>query len=375
MQYRSLVARHGIDAAVVMVAAAALVEIWFDESGTSRVVAGGFALLWTLPLLLRKRFPLGAPAFVFAALLVESFLPGDAVVQSQTNIVPILASFWIVGTHAEARAAAAGAALGFATVIAVLLNDFTNPASLFLMLTISTAAWALGRALGARARQAAYLEERADRLERAHEAAVAEERARIARELHDIIAHSVSVMTVQAGAARLLLEEDPDAARGPLLSVEQTGRQALADMRRLLGILRGGDERMALAPQPGVADVATLVEQVRTAGLAAELTVEGEPQPLPPGVDVTAYRLVQEALTNALKHAAPARADVRVRYGPECLELEITNDGAVGAAARDGHGLVGMRERVALYGGTLSAGRVDGRYEVRAELPLSPTES
>ena len=374
VQFRSLVARHGGDSLVVALAAAAQAEAWIDPGETSRVITAPASLLWTLPLLLRRRLPLGAPAMVFAALAAESFVPGHAVVQSQTNIVAILAAFWIVGTHPQTRAALAGAAIGYATMAAVFLNDFTNVASVFLMFTIATAAWALGRALGERARQTAHLEERANRLEQAHEAAVAEERARIARELHDIIAHSVSVMTVQAGAARLLLDDDPNAAREPLLSVEHTGRQALADMRRLLGILRSGDERMALAPQPGLADVAALVEQVRSAGLAAELTLEGEPKPLPPGVDVTVYRLVQEALTNALKHAAPAHAHVRVRYRSECLELEVTNDGAVTTSARDGHGLVGMRERVALYGGTLFAGRVDGSYEVRAELPLSPSE-
>jgi len=203
-------------------------------------------------------------------------------------------------------------------------------------------------------------------------AAVAEERRRIARDLHDVVAHSVSVMTVQAGAARLLLDEEPKRAREPLLAVEETGRQALGEMRRLLGILRRAEGKAALAPQPGLARLDDLVAQARAGGLPVELTVEGERAALPPGVDLAAYRIVQEALTNARKHGGPARAHVALRYGREALELEVTNDG--GASANDGsggHGLVGMRERVALYGGELEAGpRASGGYAVRARLPV-----
>jgi signal transduction histidine kinase len=236
---------------------------------------------------------------------------------------------------------------------------------------IAAAAWALGRALAERGRRTMTLEERAGRLEREHEAAVADERARIARELHDVIAHSVSVMTVQAGAARLLLEEDAARARDSLLAVEGTGRQALGEMRRLLGILRGDEEEMRLAPQPGIADIGSLVEHVRAAGLPVDVVVEGEPQPLPPGIDLAAYRVVQEALTNALKHAGAARAAVEIRYGPSALDLSVVNDGHVARNGRAGHGLVGMRERVALYGGEFDAGpRREGGYAVRARLPL-----
>jgi signal transduction histidine kinase len=238
------------------------------------------------------------------------------------------------------------------------------------------AAWAVGRALSERGRRAAELEVRADRLQREHESAVAEERARIARELHDVIAHSVSVMTVQAGAARLLLDGDPERARDSLLSLENTGRQALADMRRLLGILRSDHERAALRPQPGIGDVPALVDQMRAAGLRADLSIEGEPKPLAPGVDLTAYRIVQEALTNALKHAAPAPARVAVRYARDTLAVEVVNDGPLRGNGRPGHGLVGMRERVGLYGGTLTAGPTDeGGFRVHAELPVDPAES
>ena len=372
MPHRSLLVRRGVDALVVALAVAAQVELVVDRTETPHVVTAIAALFWTLPLLVRRRFPLGAPAIVLGTLAAESFLPGDAVVQSQTNIVAVLAAFWVAGTHPDLRAALAGGAIGYAAVAAILVNDFTNAASFALVVVLSTAAWALGRALGERAREAADLEERAGRLEREQHAAVADERGRIARELHDVIAHSVSVMTVQAGAARLLLDEDPARARESLLAVEDTGRQALGEMRRLLGILRGDEHEATLAPQPGVGDVESLVEQVRAAGLPVQLVVEGDRRELPPGVDLAAYRVVQEALTNALKHARAAEAKVAIRYGATVLDLSVTNDGRVPQNGRAGHGLVGMRERVALYGGEFEAGpRADGGYAVHASLPLN----
>jgi signal transduction histidine kinase len=220
------------------------------------------------------------------------------------------------------------------------------------------------------------LADRAALLEREREerarAAVAEERARIARELHDVVAHSVSVMVVQAGAERLALGDERDDTREVLSTIEQTGRQTLAEMRRLLGMLRRSDDEIELAPQPSMEHVAKLVDQVREAGLPVTLAVEGEPVGLPPGIDLSAYRIVQEALTNALKHAGPASARVTVRYGRDDLDLEIVDDGA-GVANGDGggHGLIGMRERVTLFGGNLAAGgRSGGGYAVRARLPL-----
>jgi signal transduction histidine kinase len=200
--------------------------------------------------------------------------------------------------------------------------------------------------------------------------AVVEERARIARELHDVIAHNVSMMVVQAGAERRLL--DGGSTQEVLESIEQIGRSALTEMRRLVGMLRS-DADDPLAPQPGLDDLPTLVTQVREAGLPVELRIEGEQRELSAGVELSAYRIVQEALTNALKHAGDARAEVRVRYGPDSLELEIADDGA-GAAARassGGHGLVGMRERAALYGGRLDAGRrASGGFTVQVVLPI-----
>jgi signal transduction histidine kinase len=200
---------------------------------------------------------------------------------------------------------------------------------------------------------------------------VVEERARIARELHDAIAHNVSMMVVQAGAERRVLEGDNASTRDVLETIEQVGRGALTEMRRLVGMLRS-DARDPLAPQPGLDDLPTLVSQVREAGLPVELDVEGDRRDLPVGIELSAYRIVQEALTNALKHAGNARATVRVRYGSESLELEIVDDGAGGElpVASGGHGLVGMRERVALYGGRFDAGRKPGGgFSVRVLLP------
>ncbi len=224
------------------------------------------------------------------------------------------------------------------------------------------------------------LEARTARLESEREqrarAAVAAERARIARDLHDVIAHSVSVMTVQAGAARLLLVGDPARARGPLLSVEETGRQALAEMRRLLGILRSDEGDVVLTPQPGMAHLDALLDQLRSTGVSVEVEVDGEPAALPPGLDLAAYRVVQEALAHLVKDAHAARAKVAVRYARETLDLEISADagGTSGAAGR-GDALVAVRELVALYGGALDAGlRANGRYTVHAQLSLPATE-
>jgi signal transduction histidine kinase len=206
---------------------------------------------------------------------------------------------------------------------------------------------------------------------------VTAERTRIARELHDVVAHSVSVMVVQAGAARKVLDKQPERASQAMASIESTGRQSLNELRRLLGMLRQADgEATGRAPQPSIEHVETLVAQTREAGLPVTLEIEGFPRTLAPGVDLSAYRIVQEALTNTMKHAGPAHAEVRLCYGGEFLEVIITDDGR-GAdgehatGANGGHGLVGMQERVSLFGGELHAGnRAGGGFTVRATLPL-----
>ena len=226
---------------------------------------------------------------------------------------------------------------------------------------------AIGRAVFNRRRR---LDE--DR-ERAARDAVTEERARIARELHDVVAHAMSVMVVQAGAARTVVERDPAAAADAIRQVEVTGREGLAEMRRLIGVLKATDEEAALAPQPGLGDLDALLGTVRAAGLPVESMVIGDPRDLPPGVDLTAYRVVQEALTNVLRHAGVAHASVTLRYEPDGLEVTVADDGR-GPHAGDGggQGLVGMRERIALFDGSLETGpRAGGGFEVRARIPLA----
>ena len=224
------------------------------------------------------------------------------------------------------------------------------------------------RLVGDRERRAQMAERERDLASRE---AVVEERARIARELHDVIAHHVSMMVLQAGAERRALEQAGSDSE-VLETIERTGRSALTETRRLLGMLRAGDQE-PLAPQPRLSDVPLLIGQVREAGLPVELTVEGEARELPAGIELSAYRIVQEALTNALKHAGDAHARVSIRYRQQSIEIEVTDDGAGEASSSrsGGHGLVGMRERVAAFNGTRSAGPRDHGFEVRAEIPYT----
>jgi len=227
----------------------------------------------------------------------------------------------------------------------------------------------LGRVIANRSRLNAALLEKAERLRRDRadqaEQAAAEERARIANELHDVVAHAMSAMVVQAGGARRLAEKDPARARAAFAAVEETGREALTEIRRLLGVLRHQDDEIALAPQPSLRHLAALVRRVEAAGLPIDLRVDGAERPLPPGVDLTAYRLVQAALGDALERGGAGRAEVRVRYRADGIDLDVTDDGS---GARP---LAGVRERVGLYGGQLHAGRRRrGGHAVRAKLPV-----
>ena len=381
--------RHAFDALVLAVAAASQVEILVAARVEPIVAVEATALLATVPLLFRRRFPFAAPAVAFAGVAGVSLVSFAGVTEGATfAMLGLILACWAAGAQREGQQALAGAALGLAAfAVIVQAQPGSGTALDFGDAEVDLASWlviGIGLPLGAfalrrREERAIALEAEAERLAREREerarAAVAAERARIARDLHDVIAHSVSVMTVQGGAARLLLEQDARRAREPLLAVEETGHQAMAEMRRLLGIVHAEEDAPALAPQPGLADLEALVEQVRQAGLPVALDVQGAPKALAPGLGLAGYRIVQEALTNALKHAGPARAWVTVRYGPDALELEIADDGSGsgGDGGGSGHGLVGMRERVGLYGGELAAGtRPEGGFAVRARLPLGP---
>ena len=271
----------------------------------------------------------------------------------------------------------AGALAALSLVIALTLSDLTN--YLFVD-TFILGAWAAGRVVHGRQRRADEMEGRAIVAEREREArarvAVLEERARIARELHDIVSHSVGVMVIQAQAAQQRAGADAELG-GTLHTIETTGQQALGELRRLLGLLRRSDEEPAMSPQPGLRHLAELVDSVRRAGLPVTVDIRGDPVPLPPGVDLSAYRVIQEALTNSLKHAGHARARVVVSYASRELDIEISDDGSSAVHADNGgHGLAGMRERVSVYGGSLTAGsRPEGGYALRARLPFEPVGS
>jgi signal transduction histidine kinase len=290
---------------------------------------------------------------------------------------PAIALYTVAG-HCERRVgvAAAGATALALVVPAIAGGGVDEPVFVVAVYAVFAAAWALGDNLRTRRAYLAELEARAERLEREREEtarrAVAEEQARIARELHDVISHNVSVMVVQAAAGGDVFATRPDRAREALGSIESTGREALVELRRLLGVVRPTDDDGAgREPQPGLARLPELIEQVSSAGLRVELAVGGEPHDLPPGVDLSAYRIVQEALTNTLKHARAENALVTIDYAEARLDLEVLDDGAGGEVAGDGRGIIGMRERVGLLGGELSAGpRASGGFGVRAAIPL-----
>lgn len=329
------------------------------------------ALLMTVPLAWRRRAPLAVAAVVMGAFAAQSLIL-DPTPTPDVELVPALVAMYSVGAHEERRASYLGAAIGLAAGLVWLgADDFLLPTLIF------GGAWLAGSLVQKRNLYAEALAQRAKVLEREQEAnariAAAEERVRLARELHDVVGHSLSVVVVQAGAERLALGDDRPETREVLLAIEQTGREALTEMSRLLGLLRSGDEGLSLAPQPSLRHIDDLVGTVREAGLPVDLLVEGERHDVPPSIDASAYRIVQEALTNVVRHAGPARASVIVRYAPDAVELEVVDDGrgAVNGSG-DGYGLAGMRERVELHGGSLETGaRSHGGFAIRARLPLA----
>ena len=366
------------DAALDRAAAAGLVALgWFEAAfGQGVVHPWEQALLtlgWTLPLIWRRRWAVAVLAVVVPFGPILDLVNEQGGVTSYVLAV-ILASF-TVGRHRDPPVTWWGPVLGvgfFWVMAAVAGGHFSD--YLFTALLYG-GAWGMGYALRQRATRISELDQEAqdlrERQAEREQQAIAEERGRIARELHDIVSHSISVITIQAQAVRRRLHADQPAEIDDLRDIEDTARQAMAEMRRLLGVLRA-DGPAALAPQPGLEQLDRLVADTRAAGVVVDARTEGDPVALPPGLDLAAYRVVQEALTNCRKHALGASAVVTISYDHDCVEVAIENDAGEGpvSAANGGHGLIGMRERVALYGGTLDAGpRADGGFAVRARLP------
>jgi signal transduction histidine kinase len=360
---------------VALLAGTALIEVLVTGGPLlEAMLAGAIAL----PLLARRRAPLLVLVLVIAA-GYAGYATGPDVGGALQGWIVLNVALYSVAAHCSRRRALAGAGIVAAFVLLFEIPRLVEGGRLedvvgeWLSLG---GVWLLGRWVRLRRRRTDDLERHAADLQADREAlareAVADERARIAREMHDSVAHSVSVMVLQAGAAEQVLAASPDQARESLVTIQDTGREAIVELRRMLGLLRDPVEDASLSPQPGVGRLDALLGQVRAAGLPVELIVEGEPRRLPPGVDRSAYRIVQEGLTNTLKHAGPAHANVTLRYGDRALELEVLDDGR-GAKADNGggFGLIGMRERAALYGGELDAGgRPGGGYVLRARLPL-----
>jgi signal transduction histidine kinase len=393
-RFLAAIDRHPTLADFVIAAAIgvlSLLNIWLEWSSAlpmpmvSAPLAVGLTLFLTLPLTWRRSYPLAVLLTMTAASALSSVagVPDSLWAGNAWGL-----ALYSAGVYGNARwrdPIRAVAIVGFTGVIAyeilwVGLPDYQgSPLALRIVpllsnFVITAAIYWFSDAVRIRREREAQLAARTAQLEREREEnarrAVLEERVRIARELHDVVAHHVSLMGVQAGAARRVLRRQPEQAEAALATIEGTGREAVRELHRLLGFLR--QEEDGLSPQPSLRQLDALVAQMGEAGLPVTLTIAGEPRPLPPGVDLSAYRIVQEALTNTLKHAGAARAAVTVRYGDRELAVEVIDDGrSVPNGAAPGNGMLGMRERVGLLGGSLEVGpRAGAGFAVRAKLPL-----
>jgi signal transduction histidine kinase len=373
--------RYWFDALIAALAIEAMLQVVVggDSAGLRSL---WFALpaiaILVLPIFARRRFPFAGPAAYWVVAAAIS-LVDPLLIPYANSLFPIgMAVAFLLGNLRNSGKAAVGLGLVVGCT-AILVNEIPDhrTAELVFVPMEFAISWLAGFALRERAVQVEAAEMRAIFAERERDAAarvaVAEERARIARELHDVVAHAVSVMVLHVGAVRHNLPDEMASDRDALQGVERAGRTALAEMRRLLGAMRNDGDEAELGPQPGLDGLDSLLEEIGRAGLPVELHVDGEPVPLPRGIELSAYRIVQEGLTNALKHARATTANVTVRYQPHALQLEIRDNG-LGTATSDGlgHGLVGIRERVKIYGGEMSAGTAtEGGFVLRTRLPLS----
>jgi signal transduction histidine kinase len=387
----------GTDIMVTLAFAVLALLTLYVNWGTNPQISSFFAilltLLCTLPLFFRRRYPLGVLIFMTAAVITfrEFSLPESSFIS-----YALLLAFFNAGAYGQqrlknwVRGAAFILVIGWLTYSVFFQNQGTEMPTQTILYQLSVillnvflfaAAWWIGEVFRTRDQRELELKERTLQLEKERDEnarrAVMDERVRIARELHDVVAHHVSVMGIQAGAARRILKQQPDKANDVLSQIEASSRQAVAELQRLLGFLREENHVDDIAPQPSLKQLDYLVNQMRLTGLAISVKKEGEEIQLPSGVDLSAYRIVQEALTNTLKHAGPVSAEVTIRYMPDAVQLEIKDNGQKGTESEinkenKGRGLIGMRERVSLHGGEFNCGRLpDGGFFVKAKLLLT----
>jgi signal transduction histidine kinase len=380
VRVRDFARRYWFDLLIAALAAAAMLEVIATRNSTQTTLWFGLPAIaiLVLPIFARRRFPFGGPLAYFVLAAGISLIDWQLIPDRESFFVVGLAVAFLLGNLRNAWQAGIGLIVAVSS-LAFIVNEIpghTTGELVFIPIDFAVA-WVAGFALRERSEQAEAAEVRAAVAERERDAAariaVAEERARIARELHDIVAHAVSVMVLQIGAVRHKLPDALAEDRDALQGVERAGRTALAEMRRLLGAMRPDGDQAALVPQPGLDGLGSLLEEIGRAGLPVELHVDGERFELPRAIDLSAYRIVQEGLTNALKHARATKADVTVIYRPHELQLEVRDDG-VGTSTSDGlgHGLVGIRERVKIYGGEMTAGVANGGgFVLTTRLPVT----
>jgi signal transduction histidine kinase len=363
----TLARRHGFDLLIVVAALEAAVEAAVKDDSTLAWLAVPAAAGLVLTLLARRRLPFGAPVALWLIAAALSFADGRLVVSLAGVYLGGMAASFLLGHLRDDVQARLGAAIVVSGAAIIVYHQPDHAPGDFVFVPVLFAiVWVAGFALRERAIQAEAAEAGA-------RVAVAEERARIARELHDVVAHSVSVMVLQVGAVRHRLGAEHADDSAALQGVERTGRTALTEMRQLLAAMRQDGDDVDLAPQPGLGSLDAMLHDVRRAGLPVRLRVDGDPLELPRAIDLSAYRIIQEGLTNTLKHARASQADVLVRYRSDELQIEVRDDGGGSPTkvSEQGHGLVGVRERVKIYGGDMTATASDGGFVLRTRLPLN----
>jgi signal transduction histidine kinase len=386
---REISARQGDILMAITLSVVLLFELSLGSNVTGNVVVNyGFGLVITGAVAFRRRWPVWALAAQLIAALVSTALSGDLTENPIAPFLSLVVVTYAVGAYAPRPWTEFGVGIGVLGMVLINLvgdqaTDFGSYVGTIVLAILMP--WVAGRIANAWAQRAKELQRANDalRAEQEHRSmlAVADERGRIAREMHDVVAHSISIMVVQSEGAKRMMDRDPKRAKQALEQIEGTGRAALVEMRRLLGVLRKDDQATELAPQPGTDALDLLVNRAQEAGLDVDVCIEGSPLPLPPGVDVSIYRIIQEALTNTMKHAGPVRADVLVKYDQQAIEVEVIDSGPangfVGPTVdpdNPQHGLLGMQERVKLYDGEIVTGPCeDGRdgYRVWARIPLT----